>query len=81
MVSNYKVFIFDESQYYNPYIGWRNLGDLENSVLIYCFNIDGKIDYEYKNHLISKIRFKDYVSIYQFKEIEIMISKNKKNIL
>ena len=79
MISNYEIciYVFDESEYYNPFIGWRRLEHIDYSIIVYYFDINGNIDHEYEYQFISEIAFKGYVSIYQYKDIEIVIPNNK----
>ena len=82
MLPNYKVFVFFKKEYdFNSpkYIGWRKLSELKQDDIIYCFT-NNKNYYGDGYNLFNSINFKGYISVYQFKEIEIKIPKNRKII-
>ena len=80
MLSFYKVFVYcrDYSIFYAEFANWKKINDLTKNDIIYCFTICGSHYHEYSTNILKLKDFKGEISIYQFKEEEIKIPKNKK---
>ena len=74
LLLDYKIFIYFKIKYSDK---WKKLSDLNRYDIIFINNdkIHSRV---YCNFVFKSIDFKGEISIYQYKEIEIIIPKNKK---
>ena len=74
MLPEYKILIFQK----NALNKWKKLSDLRRNKDIYYFTYNGFYYYTLNYELLNPIEFSGFISIYQFKDIEIKILKKRK---